>query len=98
MKKSIVKPLVAAIALALPYTAFAQVDNAELLRELQELKAKVKALEDKINGAPAAAQPADVDAAAAPTANERLDETVTATFNYLLDKNVTLRAEYRLDG
>ena len=75
MKKLKIKPLVAALALALPCAAFAQVDNAELLKELQELKAKVKALEDKINAAPAAARPAD--AAAAPAANERLDETVT---------------------
>lgn len=54
MKKLIVKPLIAALALALSCTAIAQVDNAELLRELQELKVKVKALEDKINAAPIA--------------------------------------------
>ena len=46
MKKFTVRPLIAALALALPCAAIAQVDNAELLRELQELKAKVKALED----------------------------------------------------
>ena len=59
MKQLKIKSLVAALALALPCAAFAQVDNAELLRELQELKVKVKTLEDKINAAPAAAQPAE---------------------------------------
>ncbi len=75
MKKPIVKPLIAALALALPCAAFAQVDNAELLRELLELKAKVKALEDKINAAPTAAAPS-ADSAAAPVADERLDQTI----------------------
>ena len=74
MKKLIVKPLIAALALALPCTAIAQVDNAELLRELQELKVKVKALEDKINAAPTA--PA-ADSAAAPIADERIEQTAT---------------------
>ncbi len=46
MKQLKIKSLVAALALALPCAAFAQVDNAELLRELQELKVKVKTLED----------------------------------------------------
>ena len=76
MKKPVIKPLIAALALALPCVAFAQVDNAELLRELQELKAKVKALEDKINVMPSASAPA-ADTAAAPVADERLDQTVT---------------------
>ncbi len=74
MKTLIVKPLIAALALALPCTAIAQVDNAELLRELQELKVKVKALEDKINAAPTA--PA-ADSAAAPIADERIEQTAT---------------------
>ena len=74
MKKLIVKPLIAALALALPCTAIAQVDNAELLRELQELKVKVKALEDKINAAPTA--PA-ADSAAAPIVDERIEQTAT---------------------
>ena len=73
MKKFTVRPAIAALALALPCAAIAQVDNAELLRELQELKAKVKALEDRMN---AAAAPAP-DSAAAPVADERLDQTVT---------------------
>ena len=66
------KPLVAALAIAMPSLSFAQADNAELLRELQELKAKVKALEEKITGAPA-----EAPAASAPVANERLDQTIT---------------------
>jgi Protein of unknown function (DUF3138) len=76
MEIPIVKPLIAALALALPCAAFAQVDNAELLRELQELKAKVKALEDKINAAPSAAAPS-ADTAAAPVADERIEQTAT---------------------
>ena len=72
MKKLIIKPLVAVLALALPCAVFGQIDNAELLKELQDLKAKVKALEDKINAVPAAAAPA-----AAPVADERFDQTVT---------------------
>jgi outer membrane murein-binding lipoprotein Lpp len=75
MKKPIIKPLIAALLLALPCAAFSQVDNAELLRELLELKAKVKALEDKINAVPSAAAPA-ADTAAAPVADERLDQTI----------------------
>ena len=75
MKKLIVKPLIAALALALPCAAIAQIDNAELLRELQELKAKVKALEDKMNAAPAAAPAAD--SAAAPVVDERIEQTAT---------------------
>ena len=75
MKKFMVKPLVAALALSLPCATFAQVDNAELLRELLELKAKVKALEDKINAAPSPAAPS-ADTAAAPVADERLDQTI----------------------
>jgi Protein of unknown function (DUF3138) len=70
MKKLTVKPLITALALALPCAAFAQVDNAELLKELLELKAKVKILEDKINAAPSAAVPT------APVADERLDQTI----------------------
>ena len=74
MKKLIVKPLIAALALALPCAAIAQVDNAELLRELQELKVKVKALEDKINTSPTA--PA-ADGAAAPIADKSIEQTAT---------------------
>ncbi len=76
MKKLSVKPLIAALALALPGAAIAQVDNAELLRELQELKAKVKSLEDRINAAPSAAAPA-AESAVAPVEDARLDQTVT---------------------
>ncbi len=76
MKKLTLKPLIAALAIALPGAAFAQVDNAELLKELLELKAKVKMLEDKIIGVPSAAAPA-ADTAAAPVVDERLNQTVT---------------------
>ena len=72
MNTTTFKPLVVALALALPCAALAQTDNAELLRELQELKAKVKALEEKITGAPVA-----VPAPASPIADERLDQTIT---------------------
>ncbi|MEO6025069.1 MAG: DUF3138 family protein [Burkholderiales bacterium] len=67
--------MIAAIALALPCAALAQTDNAELLRELQELQAKVKALEEKITGAPVAMPVSP--AAEAPVANERLNQTIT---------------------
>ena len=73
MKKLTVKPLIAAVALAIPCAAIAQVDNAELLRELQELKAKVKALEDKMN---AVAVPV-AEGAEAPVADERIEQTAT---------------------
>ena len=73
MKKLTVKPLIAALALAIPCAAVAQVDNAELLRELQELKAKVKALEDKMN---AVAAPV-AEGAEAPVADERIEQTAT---------------------
>jgi outer membrane murein-binding lipoprotein Lpp len=73
MKKLTVKPLIAALALAIPCAAIAQVDNAELLRELQELKAKVKVLEDKVN----AAAPPVAEGAEAPVADERIEQTAT---------------------
>ena len=65
MNKLNLKPLIVGLALAFPVASMAQVDNAELLRELQDLKAKVKALEDKINGAPSAEAPG-ADTAVAP--------------------------------
>ena len=73
MKKLTVKPLISALALTIPCAAIAQVDNAELLRELQELKAKVKALEDKMN---AVAAPV-AESAEAPVADERIEQTAT---------------------